>query len=163
MKRRAQACVVALVLRVLHAALVVLKRRDTRAVREFSRLPEGAAYSVVAAAGGPQLHVQWSGGRLIRLREPAAGACELRIKSMRDAYLMFTGQMGLAQAYARHAFTLRGDIADVMRLARLVNLVESYLFPRLMTRRIMTDVPPRECSPLRVYAALAVGGLLRRF
>lgn len=163
MRRRVQACVVAFVLRVLHAALVVLGRRDSRAVLEFSRLPEGAAYSVVAAEGGPELHVQWRGGRLVRLSEPAVGACVLRVKSMRDAFLMFTGQMGLAQAYARHAFSLRGDIAEVMRLARLVNLVEAYLFPRVMTRRMMTDVPVRECSLWRVYAALAVGGVLGRF
>ncbi len=155
MKRTAQAAVVRIVLRVLYAALVALRSRDSRARREFERLPEGAAYSVLAAASGPQLHVQWSGGHLRRLREPAAGACVLRIKSMKLAFSMFTGRMGLAQAYAQHAFTLQGDIADVMRLARLINLVEAYLFPAWMTRRMMTDVPRRECSPLLLYGAVA--------
>lgn len=71
--------------------------------------------------------------------------------------------MGLAQAYAYHAFTLSGDIADVMKLARMVNLVEAYLFPRFITRRILTDIPPLRTSPLKVYAKLAAGFLTGKY
>lgn len=36
-------------------------------------------------------------------------------------------------------------------------LVEAYLFPRLITGRIMQRIPTREASMLRVYVAALVG------
>ncbi len=161
--RRVQCLTVGVVLRAVHAALVELSRLDSRVRRELERLPEGTAYSVYTGHDAPCLHVQWKGGRLLRLRKPAPGACLLRIKSMALSFRLFTGQMGLAQAYARHAFVLAGDVGDVMRLVRLVNLVEAYLFPRVVTRRILTDIPPLEGSYLRVYARLCCGFLIGRY
>lgn len=163
MKRTLQSLTVGVVLRVVHAALVELARLDSRVRRELQRLPEGTAYSVYTGHAAPCLHVQWREGRLRRLRESAPGACILRIKSMPLSFRLFTGQLGLAQAYAQHAFVLAGDVGDVMRLVRLVNLVEAYLFPRLITRNILTDVPPLEKSPLRVYGRLCGGFLTGRY
>lgn len=163
MKRSLQSLIVGVVLRVVHAALVELSQLDTRVRRELERLPEGTAYSVYTGHEAPCLHVQWKGGRLCRLRASAPGACILRVKSMQLSFLLFTGQLGLAQAYAQHAFVLAGDVGDVMRLVRLVNLVEAYLFPRLITRNILTDIPSREKSPLRVYGRLCGGFLTRRY
>ena len=73
------------------------------------------------------------------------------------------GQMGLAQAYAAHAFTMAGEVADVMRLARLVNIVESYLFPNIINRRIMTDIPAPQLCFLRTYARIAWGFLTFKY
>ena len=50
-----------------------------------------------------------------------------------------------------------------MRLARLVNLVESYLFPKIITRRIMTDVPETEVNFLKAYARIARGFLTCKY
>jgi hypothetical protein len=79
------------------------------------------------------------------------------------AFRLFTGQMGLAQAYAAHAFTMAGEVADVMRLARLVNIVEAYLFPNIINRRIMTDIPKPQVCFLRTYARIAWGFLTCKY
>ena len=155
--------VVAIVLRVVHAALVELRALDSRVAREFERMPEGLSYTIRTGHDGPILHVMWSGGQLRRLAALDSPSCSLRIKSMPLSFRLFTGQMGLAQAYARHAFTMGGEVADVMRLARLVNIVEAYLFPSFITRRIMTDVPATEVSPLRAYARVALGFLTCKY
>ena len=158
-----QSLTVGIVLRVVHAALVELRGLDSRVAREFERMPEGLSYAIRTGYRGATLCVQWNGRELQRLPELHAPTCSLRIKSMPLAFRLFTGQMGLAQAYARHAFTMGGEVADVMRLARLVNLVEAYLFPKIITRRIMTDVPETEGCFLRVYARIALGFLTCKY
>ncbi len=163
MRRAFKIGIIAIVLRVVHAALVELRELDSRVAQEFERFPAGLSYTICTGFGGPTLHVQWQGGRLLRRAALAAPVCSLRIKSLPLAFQLFTGQMGMAQAYARHAFTMSGEVADVMRLSRLVNIVESYLFPRVMTRRIMTDVPEPEVCFLRAYARIAWGFLCGKY
>ena len=154
-----QSLVVAIVLRVVHAALVELRELDSRVAKEFERMPEGLSYAIRTGHNGPELFVQWDGRELRRLAELHAPTCALRIKSMPLSFRLFTGQMGLAQAYARHAFTMQGEIADVMKLARLVNIVEAYLFPKLITKHILTDIPGLQTNPLRVYGRILLGFL----
>ncbi len=164
MKRALQSLAVAVVMRVVHAALCELQAvNDSRVLHELSLLKEGQAYSICVGKEGPSLHVLWKEGRLHRLASPAPGACVLCIKSLPLAFRLFTGQMGLAQAYAWHAFTVQGDLSDVMPLARLVNLVEAYLFPRFITKHLMTDIPSLQANPLRVYGRIGCGFLIARY
>ncbi len=164
MKLALQRLTVAIVMRVVHAAICELQAvGDTRALHELSLLREGQAYSICVGKGEPSLHVLWQGAKFLRLPSPAAGSCALRIKTLLLAFRLFTGQMGLAQAYARHAFTVQGDLAEVMQFARLVNLVEAYLFPRVITRHLMTDIPRPQVNPLRVYGRILCGFLSARY
>ncbi len=164
MKRALQKLTVSIVMRVVHAALCELQAiRDTRVLHELAQLNEGKAYSIYAVKGGPSLHVQWKDGRLCRLSESAPGACVLSIRTLPLAFRLFTGQVGLSQIYAWHAFTVQGELADVMPLARLINLVEAYLFPRFITKHLMTDIPDLQANPLRVYGRIACGFLTCRY
>ena len=155
--------VVGIVLRVVHAALVELRVVDSRVRRELEAMEPGTSYSIRTGHDAPVLLVEWDGKGLCRRRTLDNATCSLAIKSVPLSFLLFTGQMGLAQAYARHAFTLSGDVADVMKLARMVNIVEAYLFPKFITRRILTDIPPCEVCFLRVYGRILCGFLTFRY
>ena len=157
MKRAIQKFVVGAALRVVHAALVELRGMDATVAAEFARLPAGMSYAIHTGHKCPTLYVQWDGERLLRHAELEKPHCELHLKSLATSFRLFTGQMGLAQAYAQHAFTMAGEVADVMRLARLVNRTEAYLFPPFITRKFLTDIPELPVSPLRLYARLALG------
>ncbi len=163
MKQSFQKLTVGIVLRVVHAALVELYKLDSRVRNEFERMPEGLSYALQTGYNAPQLFVQWKAGRLNRLSSLEKPVCALRLKSTGISFRMFTGQMGLAQAYAQHAFSMQGEIADVMRLARLVNLVEGYLFPKFITKHILTDIPTLQVNPLRVYGRIFFGFLTGRY
>ncbi len=163
MKLALQKLTVGIVLRVVHAALVELYGLDSRVRAEFDRMPEGMSYALQTGHAAPELYVQWTGGRLLNLKKIEKPTCALRLKSTGISFRMFTGQMGLAQAYAQHAFSMQGEIADVMRLARLVNLVEGYLFPKFITKHILTDIPALQVNPLRVYGRVLSGFLTRRY
>lgn len=159
MKLFFQKLTVGIVLRVVHAALVELYGMDTRVKAEFDALPERMSYAIATGHDAPTLFVRWKKGRLVRLKHLPSAVCNLRVKSTAHSFQLFTGQMGLAQAYARHAFTMQGEIADVMKLARLVNMVEAYLFPKLITKHILTDIPVLQTNPLRVYGRILLGFL----
>lgn len=163
MKRFFQKLTVGIVLRVVHAALVELQKQDTRVADEFARMPEGLSYSIYTGHAASVLHVIWQNGKLKRVRSLEKATCTLHIKSVPLAFRLFTGQIGLAQAYAAHAFTMAGEVADVMRLARLVNIVEAYLFPNIINRRIMTDIPKPQVCFLRTYARIAWGFLTCKY
>lgn len=163
MKLALQKLTVGIVLRVVHAALVELYKLDSRVKSEFNRMPEGLSYALHTGYNAPQLFVQWKDGKLNCLAQLDRPVCALRLKSTGIAFRMFTGQMGLAQAYAQHAFSMQGEIADVMRLARLVNLVEGYLFPRFITKHILTDIPTLQVNPLRVYGRILCGFMTGRY
>lgn len=157
MVRFFQKIVIAVVLRIVHAALVELRTLDSRVSREFERMPEGKGYAVGTGCHAPVLNVEWKGGCLRRCTSPAAASCRLHIKTLKLSFQLFTGQMSVAQGYARHAFCIAGDVADVMKLVRLIDIVEAYLFPAFVTKRILTDTPSLQASPLSLYARLAVG------
>lgn len=157
MKRTIQKMVVGAALRVVYAALVELQRMDAVVAAEFAKLPAGMSYAIHTGHGCPTLYVQWDGERLRRSATQEKARCELHLKSLATSFRLFTGQMGLAQAYAQHAFTMAGEVADVMRLARLVNRTEAYLFPPFITRKFLTDIPELPVSPLRLYTRLALG------
>lgn len=163
MKLALQKLTVGIVLRVVHAALVELYGLDSRVRAEFDRMPEGMSYALQTGHAAPELYVQWTGGRLLNLKKMEKPTCALRLKSTGISFRMFTGQMGLAQAYAQHAFSMQGEIADVMRLARLVNLVEGYLFPKFITKHLLTDIPALQVNPLRVYGRVLCGFLTGRY
>ena len=105
---------VGIVLRVVHAALVELYKLDTRVRDEFDRMPEGLSYALQTGYQAPQLFVEWRNGKLHRCGNLEKPVCALRLKSTGIAFRLFTGQMGLAQAYAQHAFSMQGEIADVI-------------------------------------------------
>ena len=81
----------------------------------------------------------------------------IRFKSPADAFRVFTGQLSVAQAYAQHRFTLRGSMGLAMPFVRCVDIVEGYLFPAIMARRILKRLPKKEVSTARVYAAVLFG------
>ena len=70
---------------------------------------------------------------------------------------VLTGQMGVARAYAEHRFTLKGDIGVTMGLVRMIDIAEAYLFPRIMTKRILRSVPYKEKSTLTIYRKVFIG------
>ncbi len=157
MVRFFQKIVIAVVLRIVHAALVELRTLDSRVRREFDRLPDGMGYAVGTGYKAPVLNVEWKGGRLCRCHRPAALFCRLHIKTLKLSFQLFTGQMSVAQGYARHAFCIAGDVADVMKLVRLINIVEAYLFPPFITKKILVDAPSLQANPLSLYARLLAG------
>ncbi len=65
----------------------------------------------------------------------------ISIKNTEAAFQMLTGQLGTDVAYARHCIAARGDISLTVSVTRVLNRVETYLFPAFLARRLMKRLP----------------------
>ncbi len=148
--RRGKRAVCAAVLFVLARALDVLAQRDSQVRREVASLGEGFTMRLETGAGGPRLCVRLESGRVRRVQDAQADVT-IAMKNLDAAFLLMTGVIGVAQAYAQHRFTLRGDITQAMPVVRCVDIAERYLFPWPWARRILRRRPEKQMSSLLLY------------
>lgn len=144
------------VLQVLFRALKYLNRRDSRIRAGFLAYEENYTFRIRAGMRkkDPCLTFCVKSGLLIKLENTVPAQLEITFKSISDAFLVFTGQLGIGMAYAEHRFYMRGNPNEAMGLVSCLELAEAYLFPRILSRRLMLSVPEKEFSPLFVYAGL---------
>ena len=155
--RTFQQLVCGIVLQVLFRAIRVLSHCDSRIKQELLELPEGQVVklSVSPHEKSRSLTFAVSGGTVHK--SDKSPNIHIVFKNEAMAFRVFTGRMGIAGAYAAHAFTLRGNINETMGIVRVVDMVEGYLFPKFMTRRILKDIPKKQLPTLAVYLRLIPG------
>ncbi|HEX2978833.1 MAG TPA: hypothetical protein VHO48_01095 [Anaerolineaceae bacterium] len=112
--------------------------------------PDGGSMSVSRTANG---QLRYRGSRL-----PADQADVLiYIKNVDVAFALFTGQLGADVAYAQHAMCARGDLSYTVSVVRVLDVAETYLFPAVLARRLMKELPPipflrKHALRLKTYA-----------
>lgn len=148
--RGGKRAVCAVVLFVLARALDVLAQRDAQVRREVAALGDGFTMRLEAGPGGPRLCVRLENGRVRRVKDARADVT-IAMKSLDAAFLLMTGVIGVAQAYAQHRFTLQGDITRAMPVVRCVDIAERYLFPWAWARRILRRRAKKEMPSLLLY------------
>jgi hypothetical protein len=155
--RQFQQAICGLVLQVLYRAIRVLSHCDSRVRRELSDLPENLTvrFSVSPQEKSKQLTFQITHGTIRKTQQDPDIHIIFKNESM--AFRVFTGRMGVAGAYAAHAFILKGNINQAMGVVRVVDLTEGYLFPKFISRHILTDVPEKQVPALVVYLRLIPG------
>ena len=147
-----------IVVEVLFRGFCVLYHEDSRVRAEIESWPDGLTLKLVCGPGGAVLAVRKDARRgLVRLKRAQRAAITMRFKSVEGAFRILSGQMGVADAYAAHLFSLEGDIFQTMSFVRCVDYLEAYLFPEIMTKRILKEVPEKEVSSLRIYRQLLSG------
>lgn len=146
-----------LVAECLVRALQYLSTADSQIRAEAHAWPNGKTLRLeVPGAGG--FTVTGTPWGFKKLDKETPGDVTIRFKSPSDAFRVFTGQMGVAQAYAQHKFVLRGDMALAMPFVRCVDITEGYLFPDLLAKRLLKRLPEKEVSTARVYGSILLGG-----
>ena len=144
---------------VLYRALKALFGYDDNIRREIGGWSQGFSICMRAARGGPSLYIARTGDGIARVKRPGPSKPDIEIvfKSIDAAFLVLTGQLGVAQAYAQHRFTLRGNVNDTMSFVRCVDITEGYLFPAIMSRRILKELPKKQVMTLTVYRHALLG------
>ena len=149
-----------IVLYFLYGGLYELYHTDPGIKAEVDQWPDGMTYVVKCSPKGPGLIIRKNEGKLMRLNpriQRSYDTC-ITFKNIDSAFLVLTGRQGIAGAYAAHAFSLHGDIGTAMEFVRCVDIVESYLFPKVMTKRILKEVAPKNSSSLVLYAKILING-----
>ena len=147
-----------IVLQVLYRGFRVLYERDSRVRAEVVGWEDGRMLKLVCGPGGPVLVLQKKEGEgIVKLQRVQHADITMRFKTVKGAFQVLTGQKGVADAYASHMFFLEGDIYKTMSFVRCVDYIEAYLFPKIMSERILKEVPDKQLSSLQVYALALLG------
>lgn len=159
--RTFQKKVVQTVLSFLARGLRICRRLDPLVQAEFDAMPEDFVLVLGVLGARHPIILQNRSTGLYRVRESFAAVCnriplappsvarhfsvgttdpsrmlEIRFKSVEAGWRMITGQISIAQAYARHDLMIHGEIARAMQFVRCIERVEAYLLPKRMARRL---------------------------
>jgi hypothetical protein len=144
-RKPVKAAVVHAVFFVLGRALQSLSRNDQDIQAEVAAWPEELTLMMRVLPDGSAMTVQKeAGGRLrylgARLPEDEVDIV-IYIQNLEAGFRLLTGQVGTDVAYARHNIAVRGDISLTISITRVLNRVETYLFPAFIARRLMKRLP----------------------
>ncbi len=155
----------AVILHFLFHGLHVLDRKDERVHAEIDEWEDGFAWGIGMGEGAPALYMKKTERGFLRLSgqetKPEELDLMIRFKSVDAAFQVLSGQAGVAASYARHGFVLKGDIARAMSVVRCMDLAEAYLFPKMISRRILKEVPQKRMGLLHTYLAV-LGHMIAR-
>lgn len=157
--RQGKLLVETVILYVLYAGIYQLYSLDTNVREEISGWRMGRVYGLQCCEGGPSLYFMKTQNGICRIAPYSHRKADVNFifKSADQAFQVVTGQISVAAAYARHAFALSGDIGYAMSFARVVDRAEFYLFPEIMTRRILKKQEKRQVPMLYVYLRILAG------
>ncbi|MDD7390486.1 MAG: hypothetical protein PUG60_12720 [Lachnospiraceae bacterium] len=157
--RQGKILVETVILYVLYAGIYQLYCLDTDVREEISGWRLGRVYGLKCGADGPELYFMKTKNGIRRISSKSRRRPDVcfRFKSVDQAFQVVTGQISVADAYARHAFALAGDIGHAMSFARVVDRTELYLFPTVMTRRILKRLDKRQVPMVYVYLRILAG------
>lgn len=128
-------------------------RLDSRVKREVGTWADGTIVTLRVAPSGPQTSWGVAAGRFRHL-----GGSEVKptllvtFKNADGALPVFLGMKGVLQAFAEHRASLAGEVSLGMSVVRCLHIVEGYLFPGVMTKRILPSPARREKPMLAAYA-----------
>ena len=135
----------------LYRGMKTLYKYDSRVYKEIESWPMGRTIVLTASKRGPKLCLERVSSGIVRPGNIEDPDILISFKSIDGAFLVFSGQMGITEAYAQHRFMVKGDIAEIMSIVRCIELAEVYLFPKIITKRILRRVPGKQLGSFRVY------------
>jgi hypothetical protein len=141
---------------VMGRGIVACARLDSRVRADAVAWPDGTVVTLEIAPRGPRTTVRKVGDRLEALggRKGIEATLLVSFKNVEGAIPVLLGMKGVLQSFAEHRATLAGDVSLGISLVRCLHVVEGYLFPDIMTRRILPRPATREVGHVRAYAGL---------
>jgi aldehyde:ferredoxin oxidoreductase len=133
------------ILFILGRALQTASKLDKSIQKELEAFPVGYTAMMYTLPHGPGMAVQKNANgtfTYLGLKiKPEQADLVIFMKHTEAALMMLTGQIGTSQAMAEHRMMVKGNIHLGMVFTRCLNIVETYLFPQLIVKRILRNVP----------------------
>jgi hypothetical protein len=147
---------VAVMLWIVGRAIQAAAKVDREVKEEFAGLrddfcvrlwvaPDGPAMIVGKDKNGVVKYMGWNAkGKKITL--------DMKIKSLEAAILVFTFQEGTCVAFCNDRFIVSGDLPDALTVVRILNLIEVFLLPKIITSLAVKRYPKwSQLNPVRKY------------
>ncbi len=139
-KKRFKTIIIQIVFFILGRALSTSSKFDRVIKKELETWPENFKLIYKVDPNGPSLSLKKMHGCLHRSQDNN-GEMVIRIKSIEIAFLLLTARIGTVQAFIEHRATIKGDVTIGMSLIRILNRVQTYMFPRIIAKRLIKRLP----------------------
>ncbi len=135
-----------------------LYKLDKEIRSEFDALPHGFRVNLGILPYGTYIGIIRTASG-VRIKKGGFSEAELCVnfKTVKACKKVMLARQSVAQSFCRHEIIVGGDIAQAMGLVRIINKTECYLFPRIMTKRILPKIKKEVCT-LRVYCKVLFCG-----
>ena len=141
----------------LGKSLVYLKARDDVFYEEFKTLPKNLSVGIKVLNEPFYLVLKKEDSNLSVLKALNESVdLEIVFKSRKSAKLPLLGKIGVRESFSRHDIMLKGNINTAVILVRLIERVESYLFPRFITKKYLKPIE-KQISSFKLYWFLLFG------
>lgn len=116
---------------------------DDEIKKEIAFWPDGFTIMMKVKPFGPCMVMIKKNGLLKYAGGAARPDADLIIsfKNLESGFMVLTGMMGTPQAYCEHRTSVKGNLAEAMRLIRCLENVLAYLFPEILSKRLLKRVP----------------------
>ena len=145
-----------IVLFFLYRGINIVKKVDEEVLKEIALWNENIIIKIATYENGPSLIIKKQQDKIIRIKEANKYDIEIIFKSLDAAFLVLTAREGTAKAYAEHRFILKGDITKAMSLVRCIDIVETYLFPKVIAKNLVKTIKKIKISKLVTYLRVIV-------
>ncbi len=127
----------------LGRALQSASNFEEEVIKEISCWNESFSFSMDVLPNGPSLVMKKEDRQMkfLGLKKKINADLIIEIKNLDTAFQMITTQAGAHHVYAQNKIAVTGNIADSMRLIRLIYIIEGYLFPNFLNKNILKKSP----------------------
>jgi hypothetical protein len=134
--------IVFIVIHIIANAFRSTVRFEALIKKEVHEWPEGFTVMMNVAQSTISVVLQKIGGKLYS-RDVSEKKCDLVItfKNIDAAFLLFTAQISTAAGYCEKRMYVSGDIPRAVSIIRALTVIERYLFPAIIARRVMKRLP----------------------
>jgi len=147
------------VLSVLGPAFEVVGRHVPEFRKEIESWEEGRRFSLGVLPNGPAITLEKRGSAIHYLGKGLKSPhITMSFKSYDSALLVLMSIMGSHQAFAENRILVKGDLAQTMEVNRVVNIVNAYLLPGMVVKKVLKRAPQMTLKSYinkgKVYAGL---------
>lgn len=148
-----------LILKLLMRGIKVGLKLDESVLADFKCLPENYIIKINVLPNNITVCAQCKNNSIIVLKEePQTADLLVEFKDEKSAINCLLGKCSLATAFCEHRIKIYGNINNAMALTRIVNTIETYLFPKFITSKLFTPIPNLTSSKFKFYINLLFGG-----
>lgn len=147
---------VAVMLWIVGRAIQAAAKVDREVKEEFASLRDDFAVKLGVSPNGPSMIVGKNKKGVVKYMgwNPKGKklTLEMNIKNLEGAILVFTFQESTCVAYDNERFVVNGDLPDACTVVRILNLIEIFLLPKIITSLAVKRYPKwSQMSPVRKY------------
>lgn len=139
----------------LQRAAISISHFNKEVIRELKTWPEGFKVKVAVKNDSPGIAWKRTKSGLTTTSLKDDFDLEIYFKNLNIAFKVITTLSNVPEAFTQNRIQAYGNIPDSMILIRIINVVQSYLFPPFLSKRVLKRVPKfgwkQHLGRIRVY------------